>query len=611
MVKQKELTFTLQGASSLLPRRRNLAAVGLGLLAFAGLATRYILADQRGASPSFGSNVALMGAVACVWAAVSLLQDKRSSRILAVGFAGAGLLLTLVFLFARGWSVDLIVAAMSMAVLCLWAAFRPLQDRSEGRFTALAVAVAGLVLSLPVLITGGWLFGFAMAIICVLILVLLWEEAWRNILLPSLVLGMLSWTIGIVYTYMHAVNMREALLYLIFYQGIEPISSLFTLFLRPAELIESVQQLRVLEATQSMRFLSVFYVFMFAMLVLSGISLAWHGVSRVRSRGSAAGYAVLVVAAILGIIVINQTNLRVVQADMVYKRGKPFDDQALRQNDPVNWDVAIAIYEEALALAPLEDFYYLFLGRAFLERSATSDDKVEQTSLYKMAEDGLLQAQTINPLNTDHTANLARLFTRWYAADHDSAQAAIRLEAAEGYYQDALDLSPQNSIIRNEYARLALELKKNCDQTLALYEESLTVDPFYSTTYFALTDALVACAAAQTDEAAQIELYTLAAQRLAEGLSREPNNGRAWMQSGQILQQIGDHEAALASFEEARETDPANTVPSWNIDFAEAMIYQEMGELALARAMAEQARQTAPPEIEDQIDAFIAGLGEE
>jgi tetratricopeptide (TPR) repeat protein len=227
-----------------------------------------------------------------------------------------------------------------------------------------------------------------------------------------------------------------------------------------------------------------------------------------------------------------------------------------------------------------------------------------------MAEEGLLQAQTINPLNTDHTANLARLYTRWYAADPDSGQSASRLEAADGYYHDALDLSPQNSIIRNEYARLAFELKKNCDQTLALYEESLTVDPYYSITYFALTDALVACAAAQTDEAMQNELYTLAAQSLAEGLLREPENARAWLQSGQILKQIGDYEAALASIERARDADLANTIPSWNIDFSEAMIYQEMGEVALARAMAEQARRFAPSEVADQIEAFIVELGE-
>ncbi len=134
MVKQKELTFTLQGASNLLPRRRNLAAVGLGLLALAGLAARYILVDQVGTSPSFGSNVALMGAVASVWAAVSLLQDQRSNRFVAIGYAGAGLLLTLVILFTRGRSLDLILAALFMFVLFLWAAFRPLHDNSEGRF---------------------------------------------------------------------------------------------------------------------------------------------------------------------------------------------------------------------------------------------------------------------------------------------------------------------------------------------------------------------------------------------------------------------------------------------------------------------------------------------
>jgi hypothetical protein len=48
--------------------------------------------------------------------------------------------------------------------------------------------------------------------------------------------------------------------------------------------------------------------------------------------------------------------VRVVQADMVYKRGKPFDNQAMSQSDPLNWDIAIAIYEEALDLA---------LGRIF------------------------------------------------------------------------------------------------------------------------------------------------------------------------------------------------------------------------------------------------------
>ena len=610
MVKQQELAVNLQGAGSLLPSRRALGAALLGLLALSGLAARFLMADQSGASPSFGSRAALMGALVCIWAAVALLQDEPGNRRAGVAVAAAGLLLILLIPIAQGWAVDLVVAVLVMALLCLWAALRPLEAGSAGRFAALAVAAAGLALALPVLVSGGWLFALLTAVLCAAILYLLWDIVWRPVLLSALALAAVSWLIGMLYTFLHAVNVREALLYLIFYQGIQPISTLFALILRPTGAIESVAQLRVLEALQSMRFLSGLYLFTFLLLLLAGASLARHAMSRVRARGSFAAYGALLAAVILGVILINQTNLRVVQADMVYKRGKPFDDQALRQNDPLNWDVAIAIYEKALDLAPLEDFYYLFLGRAYLERSATSGDNAELTALYRQAEEGLLKAQAINPLNTDHTANLARLFTRWYTADPDSDQSAGRLETAEQYYQDALALSPQNSVIRNEYARLAFELKQSCDQTLSLYEDSMNIDPFYAATYFSMTDALVACAAAQTDEGVQQELYTLAAQSIYEGLDREPKNVRAWLQAGQILQKLGEYAAALDSFARGRTADTAGSIPSWNIDYSEALVYRDMGEFEMARAMAEQALQTAPADVAGQIEAFIAALGE-
>jgi Flp pilus assembly protein TadD len=62
--------------------------------------------------------------------------------------------------------------------------------------------------------------------------------------------------------------------------------------------------------------------------------------------------------------------------------------------------------------------------------------------------------RTLNPLNTDHTANLARLNTRWSQLAADSAVQAERVNEAEFFYQKAISLSPQNSIIRNEYAGL-------------------------------------------------------------------------------------------------------------------------------------------------------------
>jgi tetratricopeptide (TPR) repeat protein len=401
------------------------------------------------------------------------------------------------------------------------------------------------------------------------------------------------------------------LLYLIFYQGIEPVSSLYTFFFRPTEAVDSIAQLRVLEARQAMHFLTSFYYFLFSMLILSGVSVAWRAISQIRTRGSTAGYVGLAVASILAIMIISQTNMRVVQADMVYKRGKPYDEQGLRQNDPLNWDVAIAIYEEALKLAPWEDFYYLFLGRAFLERSAVSEDNAEKASLYDAAEEGLLTAQDLNPLNTDHTANLARLYSRWFVAESDELVGGSRLDAAERYYEEALTLSPQNSIIRNEYARLTLELKRDCDQTLVLYGESLAVDPFYEDTYFAMSDALVACADAQTDEAAKRDLYEQAVQQLNEGLSRDSTNGRAWLQVGQLYQRLEQYEEALGAYEQLRESGSGSVVPSWNIDFSQARVYRDMGDVVMARALAEQAQLSAPPEVTDQIMAFLQRLGEE
>ncbi len=611
MVKNKVLTISLGEPAELQPGRRPLAAGLLAALALAGLLTWFMLTGALLPAPALGASAALIGTVVFVWAAIALLQDSGGSRLFPVALSGAACVMAVIMLLVQGYSVDLVVVILILASITLWAAFRPQQTGTEGRFTALAVAAGGLVLALPLLPTGGWLFGLLLALLSIAVLILLWDQSWRAFLLPAIFLAALAWIIGITYVYLHTTNVREALLYLIFYQDISPISTLYTLFFRPTDALETVQQLRVLEAVQSMRFLSWFYLFMFTMLILAGISLAWHSVGRIRKPGSTVGYLTFFVAFIAATIVISQTNLRVVQADMVYKRGKPFDEQGMSQNDPQNWDVAIAIYDKALELAPWEDFYYLFLGRAYLERSAASTDETELASLYNTAEDLLLQAQEINPLNTDHTANLARLFTRWYAADPQASQSDARLQTSEQYYQDALQLSPQNSIIRNEYARLAFELKQSCDETLSIYEESLAIDPFYAETYFAMSDALNACAAAQTDEAEKDKLVSIAVETMRDGLQQDPRNVRGWLQLGRLLQQNEEYEAALDAYAEARSVDRRGTIPDWNFNYLRATVYQEMGDNTSARAAAEEALLTAPPDIAAQIEAIIAGLGAE
>ncbi|MEJ2749307.1 MAG: hypothetical protein P8183_15585, partial [Anaerolineae bacterium] len=131
------------------------------------------------------------------------------------------------------------------------------------------------------------------------------------------------------------------------------------------------------------------------------------------------------------------------------------------------------------------------------------------------AEKRLLLAQDINPLNTDHTANLARLNTRWWQLSSNEADKQTHAAAAESYYKEALTLSPQNSVIRNEYARLAYDVLHDCQKSIDLYEKSIAIDPYYTLTYFARADVYIACAA-EADEATRLDYYGRAAASLED-----------------------------------------------------------------------------------------------
>ncbi len=250
---------------------------------------------------------------------------------------------------------------------------------------------------------------------------------------------------------------------------------------------------------------------------------------------------------------------------------------------------AIAIYETAVDRTPAEDFYYLFLGRAYLERAAITEDASTQTDLLQRAESLLLQAQQLNPLNTDHTANLARLNTRWYAAVNDESERLERLNLADQYYQLALTLSPQNSIIRNEHARLVLDVMGDCDRALAIFDQAAAIDPFYTQTHLARADAYILCAGGRP-EAERDEFYRTAASSLDMALGLDPRNVRAWIQLAEIHQQLGEFELAFTAAENARLQNEPAIIPMAEIDFLAAQIAAGMGNLTEARSLAERAQ---------------------
>jgi len=255
---------------------------------------------------------------------------------------------------------------------------------------------------------------------------------------------------------------------------------------------------------QVARFLTSYYWFTLFVLVASGIALAATGFKSIRTWAHPRGVIASAAAIIACAVIIVSTNLRPIQADMIYKQADPYE----KQNQ---WLVAIEQYKHAIELMPGEDFYYLYLGRAYLEYASRLDDKAVQEAVMRETEQVLLEARDINPLNTDHSANLARLYRRWADMATDDATRRSRLEASSRNYEIATSLSPQNTILWNEWAMLY---------------------------YFGLGD---------------VESYQ---STLGRSLELDPDFDQTWMMCGDVNRQLGNLDEAAACYTRALELSP-------------------------------------------------------
>src|SRR5262249_42678361 len=92
--------------------------------------------------------------------------------------------------------------------------------------------------------------------------------------------------------------------------------------------------------------------------------------------------ALPVAAGVLSMIL----NLKNIQADIIYKPGLQFDDGG----QPL---AAIPLFKLSLQLAPGEDYYFLFLGRAYLNATNQQSDPTQRDQLLADAEGELEQAR--------------------------------------------------------------------------------------------------------------------------------------------------------------------------------------------------------------------------
>ena len=210
------------------------------------------------------------------------------------------------------------------------------------------------------------------------------------------------------------------------------------------------------------------------------------------------------VATVAALFIIANVNIGLVRADVIYKQGQQFDSQ--RQ-----WATSIELYRRALNARQTEDHYMLFLGRGLLERAKeapvdapsilgpaptldqilaldqTTIAQLPQEDLLRAAEAVLVRAQTVNPLNTDHTANLARLYRTWAELTPAAAAQQALLDRSIAMYEAAVTLSPNNVRLWNEKANAHLARGER-ELAETMYLDNLAKDELYDETYVLLAD---------------------------------------------------------------------------------------------------------------------------
>lgn len=333
-------------------------------------------------------------------------------------------------------------------------------------------------------------------------------------------------------------------------------------------------------------------------LFTAGTVYAWP---RLRERVAAATRPALsLVAAVLVAIavffVINTVNVALVRADIIYKQGQQFDNQG-------NWLSSIELYRRALAARKTEDHYMLFLGRALLEQAKdvgnegayqlvanpTIDDVLALTpelvsqmgreDLLRSAEVVLREAQRINPLNTDHTANLARLYRTWSDLTGDMALRQQKVDESIAEYNMAVTLSPNAAHLWNEKGNAHLARGEDAAAEEA-YRHALTLDPYFEQTYLLLSDFYN-----------RREQYQQAVDLLRDGIDRmiaHPRfNPTPQMYSflGVACARIGDLQCAIDANLKVLERQPTNIGAMRNL----ALLYRDQDQPEAALEWIEKA----------------------
>jgi len=253
-----------------------------------------------------------------------------------------------------------------------------------------------------------------------------------------------------------------------------------------------------------------------------------------------------------------------------------------------------------------------------------------RADLLQAARAVLIRAREINPLNTDHSANLARLHRTWADLVSDPAQRAKLTDQALEYYVEATSLSPHNAILWNEWATVDLYLKGDPDAALKKLERSIELDAQFDQTYLILAGLYMSQkdldkAAEQYQKAIAVQpniaepylglgdVYMnkndldKAAEAYRKALTIRPDLVQAQSVLAYIYSQQGKLSEAIQTSLSLIKTSP-NDPNIWNTHKNLALLYAQTGNLPAAIEQAQIAATKAPSDTRPALQAYIAQL---
>ncbi|MDP2661391.1 MAG: O-antigen ligase family protein [Dehalococcoidia bacterium] len=350
-------------------------------------------------------------------------------------------------------------------------------------------------------------------------------------------------------------------------------------------------------------------------LVLGILSAAWWVRRPQPALGRTNGQAVLV-ASVIGLVAVLlpiKLFMGGVIGDMYFKKG-------LNASTAQRPDLAIAPYLTAVGWSPDEDFFFLYLGQAYLdlarntqtEKPSQNVEKVSdlaklgpvtqvgRENLVQAALVALKRAQDLNPLNTDHAANLARLYRLWGEMSADASVKRDKFTQSIEYYGQATSLSPNAAHLRAEWG-LVHYLKGENDGALQQYLEALRLDQRYAPTYAYLGDLY---RSAGDDEKA-IENYQIALSiRDTGGALTSPMDTAVHAGLGEEYFRKNLFRESLLEAQKVSQAQPKDFSAHRNL----AIIYRALGDSASAVEEARQALSLAPTDQKAALQAFVADL---